>query len=151
MRYLEDLREGERLESGTHTFTRDEIVAFARQFDPQPFHLDEEAAKATPFGGLVASGWHTASVAMRLMVDRMVGELASFGSPGADELRWHIPVRPGDTVTLHLEIREVRPSRSRPDRGSVRVAYELTNQRGEVVLTMIGIGIVARRPPASAG
>ncbi len=145
MRYLEDLVVGERHQLGDRTVTREEIVSFARDFDPQPFHLDEAAAARSHFGGLVASGWHTASVAMRLFVDGMVGEIASMGSPGVDELRWLAPLRPGDTVSLQTEIVAVEPSRSRPDRGSVRVRYELTNQRGELVLTMIGIWIIARR------
>lgn len=145
MRYLEDIAVGERRQLGKKTIGREEIVAFAREFDPQPFHLDEAAAARSHFGGLVASGWHTASVAMRLFVDGMVGEIASMGSPGVDELRWLAPLRPGDTVSLQTEIVAVEPSRSRPDRGSVRVRYELTNQRDELVLTMIGIGIIARR------
>lgn len=145
MRYLEDIAVGERRELGSKTFTREEILSFARDFDPQPFHLDDAAAARSHFGGLVASGWHTASVAMRLFVDGMVGEIASMGSPGVDELRWLAPVRPGDTVSLQTEIVDVQPSRSRPDRGSVRVRYELRNQHGELVLTMIGIGIIARR------
>jgi len=145
VRYLEDIAVGERRQLGKKTIGREEIVAFAREFDPQPFHLDEAAAARSHFGGLVASGWHTASVAMRLFVDGMVGEIASMGSPGVDELRWLAPLRPGDTVSLQTEIVAVEPSRSRPDRGSVRVRYELTNQRDELVLTMIGIGIIARR------
>lgn len=144
MRYLEDLVVGETHDLGSKTFTREEILAFARDFDPQPFHLDEDAAARSHFGGLVASGWHTASVAMRLFVDGMVGQIASMGSPGVDEIRWLAPVRPGDTVSLRTQILSVEPSRSRPDRGSVRVRYELRNQNAEVVLTMIGIGIIAR-------
>ncbi|MBI2895788.1 MAG: MaoC family dehydratase [Deltaproteobacteria bacterium] len=146
MLYFEDIVVGDRRELGSHTFSRDEIVEFARAFDPQPFHLDEAAAARSHFRGLVASGWHTASVAMRLFVDGMAGQIATMGSPGVDELRWLGPVRPDDTVTLRTEILNATPSTSRSDRGSIRVRYELANQRGEVVLTMVGIGIIARRP-----
>lgn len=146
MLYFEDIVVGDRRELGSHRFTRDEIVAFARTFDPQPFHVDEEAAARSHFRGLVASGWHTASVAMRLFVDGMAGRIATMGSPGVDELRWLGPVRPDDTVTLRVEIVGATASTSRSDRGSVRVRYELVNQRGELVLTMVGIGIIARRP-----
>jgi acyl dehydratase len=146
MRYLEDLTVGERRQLGRHTITEAEILEFARAFDPQPFHLDREAAARSHFGGLVASGWHTASLAMRLFVMGMVEEIASMGSPGVDELRWLAPVRPGDTLSLRTEIVEVTPSTSRPDRGSVRVRYDLRNQSDEQVLSMIGIGIIRRRP-----
>lgn len=146
MRYLEDLTVGEAHQLGSITVTEHEIVEFARAFDPQPFHVDRAAAARSHFGGLVASGWHTASIAMRLFVDGMVGQIASLGSPGVDELRWLAPVRPGDTLSLRTEIVTVTPSGSRPDRGSVRVRYELRNQRDEVVCTMIGIGIILRRP-----
>jgi len=146
MRYLEDLAPGESRRLGSHTITEEEIVEFARSFDPQPFHLDRDAAARTHFGGLVASGWHTASLAMRLFVDGMVADIATMGSPGVDELRWLAPVRPGDTVSLRVEIVSVTPSTSRPDRGAVRVLYDLRNQRDEQVLSMIGIGIIRRRP-----
>ena len=148
MRYLEDISVGEAHQLGSYTVTEDGIVDFARAFDPQPFHVDRAAAARSHFGGLVASGWHTASIAMRLFVDGMVGQIASLGSPGVDELRWLAPVRPGDTLSLRTEITAVTPSGSRPDRGSVKVRYELTNQKGELVCTMIGIGIILRRPAA---
>ena len=145
MRYWEDIPVGEVHQLGSHTFTREEIVAFARQFDPQPFHLDEEPARCSPFGGLVASGWHTASVCMRLLVVGLgLDGLASMGSPGVDTLRWLKPVRPGDTLTLRTEVVEKNPS-SKLDRGSVRTRHEAYNQRGELVLTMISIGLFARR------
>jgi len=149
MRYLEDLAPGESRQLGSHTMTEAEIVEFARSFDPQPFHLDRDAAAGSHFGGLVASGWHTASLAMRLFVDGMVADIATMGSPGVDELRWLAPVRPGDTLSLRIEIVSVTPSTSRPDRGSVRVRYDLRNQRNEPVLSMIGIGIIRRRPAGS--
>lgn len=146
MLYLEDLVLGEERHLGSATLTTEEIVAFARAYDPQPFHVDPEAAARSHFGGIVASGWHTASIAMRLFVDGMVGQIASLGSPGVDELRWLAPVRPGDTLSLRVTIESVTPSSSRPDRGSVRVRYDLRNQTGQPVLTMIGIGLVLRRP-----
>jgi acyl dehydratase len=144
--YFEDFKVGERNRLGSASVTRDEIVAFARQFDPQPFHLDEEAAKRSLFGGLIASGWHTASLCMRLMVEGIMSRSASLGSPGVDELRWHRPVRPGDTLTLTAEVLEVTPSRSKPDRGVIRARYELANQNEELVLSMIGLGMFGRRP-----
>lgn len=145
--YLEDFHVGEQFDLGTYTFTREEIIEFATKYDPQPFHLDEEAARQSPFGGLVASGWHTSAAAMRLIVERFLRDSpGSVGSPGADELRWLEPVRPGDTVALTVEVVEVRPSQKRPDRGSIRLRYTLTNQSGTVVMQMIGIGIFLRRP-----
>jgi acyl dehydratase len=145
-RYWEDFRPGDTWQFGTHTFTREEIIAFARQFDPQLFHVDEDGARASIFGGLIASGWHTVSVCFRLAVDGLIGETASMGSPGLDELRWLQPVRPGDTIGARAEVVDSRPSQSKPDRGSVRMRYEATNQRGDVVLRWTGIGIFARRP-----
>lgn len=146
MVYWEDLRVGDSRQFGSHTFTREAIIDFARQFDPQPFHLDDEAAKRSPFGQLVASGWHTTAICMRLVVDGFGTEgMASMGSPGVDEIRWLKPVRPGDTLSLRTEIVELTPSRSKPDRGSVRMRYELRNQHGELVMTMIGIAIFSRR------
>lgn len=146
MRYFEDLRVGEVHEMGSMVVTRDEIIAFATQFDPQPFHIDEEAAKRSMFGGLIASGWHTASMCMRLVVDSFSGQVASLGSPGVDELRWLRPVRPGDTLSLKTECIALMPSKSKPDRGSARFRYTLTNQHGEAVLSMVGIGMLLRQP-----
>src|SRR5262249_53565799 len=122
---------------------------FARQFDPQPFHLDEEAARRSPYGGLIASGWHTAAICMRLVVDSALpGESGSLGSPGADELRWLKPVRPGDTLTVRIEVVEVTPARSKADRGLVRLRYTVRNQHGEDVMSLLAMGIVRKRPPA---
>lgn len=146
MRYLEDFYPGQRFFLGRRTVTRDEIVAFAREFDPQSFHLDEAAAARSIFGGLVASGWHTASIYMRLLVDGLLCDSASLGSPGIDELRWLRPVRPGDTLDAHATIREVRPSRSKPDRGIVRSDYEMVDGNGVRVFSMKGLGLFARRP-----
>lgn len=144
--YLEDFTVGQVIEFGRRTVTKDEMLEFSRQFDPQPFHIDEAAAKDTIYGGLIASGWHTASIMMRLLVDGLLSKAASMGSPGVDELRWLRPVRPGDTLTARGIIKEVRPSRSKPDRGLIRSQYELTNQDGELVFTLKSMGMFARRP-----
>jgi acyl dehydratase len=146
MRYFEDFKPGEVLELGRHTITREEIIAFARQFDPQVFHVDEEGARQTIFGGLIASGWHTGSLCMRLFCDGVIRDTASLGSPGIDEMRWLKPVRPGDTLSLRMTVAECVPSRSKPDRGIVRTALELSNQRGEVVVTIRGMNLLRRRP-----
>ncbi|HEX6958247.1 MAG TPA: MaoC family dehydratase [Ferrovibrio sp.] len=125
--------------------SEDEIIAFAREYDPQPFHLDKEAAKRSLFGGLCASGWHTAGIMMRLLVDNMIGSAASMGSPGVDQLRWVKPVRPDDTLFLKGEIIAVKPSQSKPDRGVITTRYEMRNQNGEIVLTMQAKGMYRRR------
>ena len=130
--YLDDLRVGDRFVTGVHTVDADQITAFARQFDPQVAHLDAEQAKHTPFGGLAASGWHTAAIMMRLLVDSAIpisGSLIGLGG----ELAWLKPVRPGDSLQVHCEVLELKPSRSRPDRGVVTFRCETKNQREEVV------------------
>jgi acyl dehydratase len=142
--YLDDFHVGQRFTSGTHVMDADEIKAFARQFDPQVFHLDEEAAKATLFGGLVASGWHTAAVTMRLQVESglpIAGGIVGIGG----EMSWPRPTRPGDTISVVSEVEEVTPSRSRPDRGVVRVRSETRNQRDEVVQILDARLFVPRR------
>ena len=144
--YLEDLRVGPLGEYGSHTVTKDEIIAFAREYDPQPFHVDEAAAMRSIYGGLIASGWHTASLSMRLVVDGFLLHAASLGSPGVDQLQWLKPVCPGNTLSVRVEILEVRPSRSKPDRGSIRVKYETLNQKGEVVLALTCAMMFQRRP-----
>jgi acyl dehydratase len=145
--YFEDFHVGQRFSPGLrHTVTREAILRFASEFDPQPFHLDDAAARATPFGGLVASGWHTASLAMKLMVQGLVQGVASLGSPGVDELRWLVPVRPDDTLELQVEVVAKKPSASRPDRGAVTLRCELYNQKNERVMTMQSPGIIRRRP-----
>jgi len=146
MIWWEDFKVGERSEMGRHTFDAEEIVAFARQFDPQPFHLDADAAKQTPFGGLIASGWHTCAVGMRLMVEHYVGKTASLGSPGIEDIRWLKPVRPGDTISYSRTVIESRASASRRDVGLVKHRWEAVNQAGETVLTMEGWGMFGRRP-----
>ncbi len=146
VRYFEDFREGEALPLGPRTVTREEIVAFAAEFDPQPFHLDEEAAKSTPLGGLAASGWHTAALFMRMMCDSYLLETASMGAPGVEELRWLRPVRPGDTLAGTATVLSVRASKNRPDMGIVQFRFELANQRREPVMRVQSPMFFARRP-----
>jgi len=148
--YWEDFLPGEVVEIGRHTFAEDEMVEFARQFDPQPFHTDPEAAKRSFFGGLIASGWHTCAIGMRLMVQHYIGRSASAGSPGVENIRWLAPVRPGDTITYRRVILEAQPSGSKPDLGLVRSRSEALNQRGEMVMTMEGWGLFRRRPGRQA-
>ncbi len=147
--FWEDLQPEQVLDLGSITPTREEIVAFAQQFDPQPFHLDEQAAKASVFGGLCASGWHTCSMAMRLMVTNFLQTAASLGSPGLENVKWLKPVFPNDTLRLQHRILETRPMRSRPDVGLVRTHWEMFNQHGEQVLHMEGWGMFRRRTPAA--
>ena len=144
--YLEDFAPGQVRESPLRALTKDEIVAFARVYDPQPFHIDEAAARETMFGGLIASGWHTIAIYMRLMWDSYLKDTASLGSPGVDEVRWLKPVRPGDTLRARFTVLEAVPSRSKPDRGIVRSLSEVFNQHGEVVMTLRGLGLFGRRP-----
>jgi acyl dehydratase len=142
---FEDFEPGQVYELGSATVTEDEIVAFAREFDPQPFHLDPEAAKESVFGGLIASGWHTGAMWMRLYVDSMLIGSSAQGSPGIEDLRWLAPVRPGDTLTGRLTVLEAAPSTRRPDRGTVRIRGEMVNQDGVTVLSMISRGHFRRR------
>ncbi len=145
VRYLEDFAPGMAFEFGDRLVTAEEIVAFAREYDPQPFHLDEAAGKATHFGGLVASGWQTAGFMMRMLVDYMLSPQTSLGSPGLDELRWLKPVRPGDRLRVRVRIVEVKRSRSRPEMGTIRQTTEVLNQKDEVVMSTISIGMVRAR------
>jgi acyl dehydratase len=146
-RYFEDFRVGEVIELGWRAVSEQDIVAFATDFDPQPFHIDPVQARASVFGGIIASGWHTAALYMRLLVDGFVGTVASsMGSPGVDKIEWLKPVRPGDTLTGRLTIADMIPSKSRPDRGTIKTLGEMVNQRGEVVMTIRGIGFFGRRP-----
>jgi acyl dehydratase len=146
MLYFEDFPPGDVRESPPRAVTGDEIVAFAKQFDPQPFHIDDTAAQRTLYRGLLASGWHTCAIYMRLMWDTFLKDTASLGSPGVDEIRWLKPVRPGDTLRARFTVVEAVPSRSKPDRGIVRSVSEVFNQHGDVVMTMRGLGMFARRP-----
>lgn len=145
-RYFEDFQVGERAAFGGATVSREALVDFARRFDPQPFHLDEEAARRSPYGGLIASGWHTVALTMRMMVEAMAGDASgSLGSPGADAIRWLRPVRPGDELSVELEVRATRPSRSKPDRGLVELGVTTLNQHAEPVMTMVALGFFRRR------
>lgn len=145
-RYFEDFAVGDTFDLGSATITRENIIAFASQYDPQPFHVDEERARESAFGGLIASGWQTTAVFMRLFVDNLLSDAASMGSPGLDEIRWLKPVRPGDTLRARLTVAEARPSKSKPDRGTVYSFCEMVNQRDEVVMTLKGLHILGRRP-----
>ncbi len=146
-RYFEDIAVGEERQFGSRTVTRDEIVEFAREYDPQPFHTDEAAAEKSMFGGIIASGWHTGSLMMRMLVDELLKEPnpAGLGSPGFDDLKWLKPVRPGDTLSVRTRCIDKRESNSRPDIGSCRFYTEVTNQHGDVVMSYIGIGLYKRR------
>lgn len=141
---FEDIEVGQSRETAGRTVTREEIVAFAEEFDPQPFHIDEAAAKQSVFGGLCASGWHTASLMMRLQMDAWKSDY-SMGSPGFDKLRWLKPLRPGDTIHVRATCIDKTPSRSKADRGSARWKTEVVNQKGQVVLDAELIGIYRKR------
>jgi acyl dehydratase len=142
--YFESVRPGAVLELGSRTVTEAEILAFAREFDPQPFHLDPDRAAQSIFGGIIASGWHTCALTMRLMVDSFLSRAASLGSPGVEQIRWLRPVRPGDTISARIVVLEARASQSKPDRGSVRMRTEVTNQDGELIMTMESTGLIGR-------
>jgi acyl dehydratase len=146
MRYFEDFQPGEVSEAGPYVVSREEIIAFAKQFDPQPFHLSDEGGRESIFGGLIASGWHTASICHRLIVEGLLGKTASLGSPGLDELRWLKPVRPGDALSVRTEVVSLTPSRSKPDRGAIKFRFEVRNQHGEVVMSEMANALFARRP-----
>ncbi|WP_322514227.1 MaoC family dehydratase [Rhodopseudomonas palustris] len=159
MRFLEDMRVGQRREIGAYTFTAENIVAFAEQFDPQPFHLDEEAGRNSLFGGLAASGWHIASACMRLLVLERQQEAAAEAargepvavwgpSPGFRDLRWIKPVLAGDTITYANVVESVRPSDSRPEWGIIQARNTGTNQRGELVFSFLATAFVPRRAAA---
>lgn len=145
-RWFEDYEPGTVHEFGSATLTEDELLDFARKFDPQPIHVDPAYAATGPFGGLIASGWHTAGLMMRLLADNYLSKVASMASPGVDELRWPHPVRPGDVLRLRATVVEARESRSKPGRGVVRTRAELLNQDDRVVLSMVAVNMVAKRP-----
>ena len=146
MRYLEDFSVGQRFASGSVRVERDRIKAFAAEFDPQPFHLDEDAARRTLFGGLAASGWHTAAITMRLLVESELKPAGGIVGAGFDEFRWPKPVRPGDELHLEIEVLEVRASKSKPDQGVIKVRTTTLNQSNESVQISVGNLIVPRRP-----
>ena len=148
MRYFEDIEIGEKQSFGSYEVTREEVMRFAESYDPQPFHLDDEAASRTHFGRLSASGWHTCAMTMRMMVDNMKAhQQASLGSPGIDELRWKKPVYPGDTLRVETEVLEKRVSRSRPEMGFFKSRIVTFNQKDEPVLEMTSNGIMQVREP----
>ena len=149
--YWEDFHVGSVREFGQMPVSREAVLAFARQFDPQPFHLDDDAAEASLFGQLSASGWHTCAMTMRMMCDDYLLDAASLGSPGIDHLRWLKPVCPGDTLSVRLTVLEARPMNSRPGVGLVRSMWEVLNQRRDPVLTMEGWGMFRRRAEAAPG
>ncbi len=148
--HWEDFSSGQVLAFGHHEVTREAVLAFARDFDPQPFHLDDDAAARSLFGRLCASGWHTCAMAMRMMCDGYLLDSASLGSPGIESLRWTRPVVPADTLHMRVTIASTRPLASRPTVGLVETRSEVLNQRDELVLTMHGSGFFQRRHPATS-
>ena len=147
--YFEDFTPGREFRTDGVTITEGQILDFALAYDPQPFHLDAEAARQSIFGGLIASGFHTMALTFRLFAQTRALAACSLGSPGADELRWLRPVRPGDTLRAIVRVIEQRPSTSKPDRGIVRLHWTTLNQEGEPVLTMTSMQLVRRRPTAA--
>lgn len=143
--YFEDFTPGQTIEHGPRLITREEIVAFAAQFDPQPMHLDEDSGRNSLLGGLGASGWHSCGVMMRMIYDAFLQDAASMGAGGVDEVQWLRPIRPGDKLTLRGKVLESRPSRSRPEMGILHVRYELYNGHGEHVMTMLTPQMLYRR------
>ena len=146
LRYFDDYLPGATYDCGIFSVNEDEIVSFAKQFDPQPFHVDPEAAARGPFGGLIASGWHTAALVMRQLVDNYLSAEASLGSPGLDEMRWPDPVRPGDTLRVRATVVEARRSLSRPDRGIMKTVIEAVNQDGRTVMRATATNFLRVRP-----
>jgi acyl dehydratase len=144
-RYFEDYKEGAVYEYGYAVVDEEELLAFAHRFDPQPIHVDAKFATDGPFGGLIASGWHTGGIFMRLFADHFLSRVASLASPGIDELRWPAPVRPGDSLRLRTTITQTRPSRSKPDRGLVFTRGELLNQDDQTVLSLTAMNLLRRR------
>jgi acyl dehydratase len=145
-RYFEDYATGTTHECGSVSVDEAGIVAFAKEFDPQPFHVDPAAAASGPYHGLIASGWHTAALVMRLLVENYLSAEASLGSPGLDEIRWPYPVRPGDTLHVRATVVEARRSLSKPDRGIIKTAVEAANQEGRTVMRAIAINFLLVRP-----
>jgi acyl dehydratase len=144
--YFEDFFVGQELALGSRTVTEEEIIAFATQFDPQPFHVDHDAAAASMYGAVIASGWHTCSMMMRMVVDGMMASASSMGSPGLDKVRWLLPVRAGDTLSVTYLTTAVKASASKPDRGVVWSTWRAVNQHGEAVCIIEGMGMFGRRP-----
>jgi len=147
--YWEDFTPGRIFEHGPRRLSRDEMMAFAAEFDPQPMHLDEVAARATMMGGLCASGWYVCSILMRMIADAFVLDSSSMGAPGVDEVKWLLPVRPDDEIRLRATVADVRASNSRPDRGFVKFNFELFNAAGQQVMTLTTSLMMGRRDPKS--
>jgi acyl dehydratase len=144
--YFEDYVVGAVHECGSLKMDEGELLDFARRFDPQPFHTDPELAKHSIYGGLIASGWHTSALMMRMLVDNYLSPASSIGSPGVDELRWLLPVRPGDELSLRVTVAQTKRSSSKPDRGIIHSFVEVLNQKGEVVMTMKAVNFILCRP-----
>ena len=145
--FLEDYSIGMEKEFGNRQVTEEEVIRFAKEFDPQPFHIDPEAAGESMFGGIIASGWHTCAMLMRMLCDEfLLNDEGSLGSGGVDDIRWKMPVRPGDTLTVRSRVTEVRASESKPDRGIVRSTYSIFNQNGDIVMTVSSMGFFKKRP-----
>ena len=144
--FFDDLEVGQQWRFGRYEVTREEIVEFARQFDPQPFHLDEAAARESLYGGLIASGWHTGAMFIRMVAEFMTPRVATQGAVGFDDLRWIKPVRPGDVLSVESTVREKIESRQRPERGTVKIESRVLDQRGEPVMSLVSLVIVMRRP-----
>ncbi|MAG00778.1 MAG: acyl dehydratase [Acidiferrobacteraceae bacterium] len=149
-RFFEDYPEGGVFEFGSIPVIEEEVIDFALRFDPQDFHIDPVAAKETLFGGIIASGWHTAGMTMKLYADHYLSKVASLASPGLDELRWIKPVRPADDLSVRVTVKETRKSRSKPDRGVVRSLIETLNQKGEVVMSMTAVNMLRCRDEGNA-
>jgi acyl dehydratase len=146
--YFEDVKVGDTQRFGGYEVTREEIVAYAREFDPQPFHLDEEAGRQSQFGGLIASGWHTGAMLIRMLCDHAIPGTASTGAIGFDDLKWLKPVRPGDVLSVETTVREKIESRSRRDIGTVKIESRVLNQAGDVVMTLTSLVLYRRRSDA---
>ena len=149
--FWEDFKVGDTAPIGERVVEQAEMIAFARAYDPQPFHIDEDAAKRSMYGGLIASGWHTVAMVMRMTVDSYLNESASLGSPGVENVRWLKPVRPGETIRATRKVVETRASKSRPEMGLVKTIWEVFNQDGELVMTMEGYGMFQRCEPGRPG
>ena len=145
-RWFEDYEIGATYALGSFSLSEQEIIDFARRFDPQPFHIDRDAARASPYGGIIASGWHTGSSVMRLLVDHFISSNAGLGSPGLDEIRWIKPLRPDMRLHVRITILEARRSQSKPDRGFIKHRIEGVDDAGEPVMTIVGLGMVRCRP-----
>ena len=147
-RYFEDYIEGDVHNFGSVKVEMDEIISFAERYDPQPIHTDPDVAKLGPFGGIIASGWHTVGLMMRLYVEHYLSNVASLVSPGIDELRWHKPVRSGDELSVRVTIAKTATSKSKPDRGIVTSLIEVYNQNAELVMSLTAVNLILRRNPA---